>query len=59
MAESADRAMNISCSWPDSIDDRKKVIWFRNDVFEHAFHEEQLSAYTRALKLIMNHLGNH
>ena len=30
--------------WPDTIDDRKKVIWFRNDVFEHAHAEGMLSA---------------
>ena len=23
--------------WPDAIDDRKKVIWYWNDVFNHAY----------------------
>lgn len=23
--------------WPDTINDRKEVMWFRNDVFDHAY----------------------
>ena len=36
--------------WPDAIDDRKKVIWFRNDVFEHGYACGAMSAYHRILK---------
>lgn len=35
--------------WPDAIDDRKKVIWFRNDVFEHAFATGMLGACRQIL----------
>lgn len=34
---------------PDTIDDRKKVIWYRNDVFEHAHAVGTLSACLRIL----------
>jgi CRISPR/Cas system-associated protein endoribonuclease Cas2 len=36
--------------WPDTIDDRKKVIWFRNDVFEHGYECGAMGAYHRILK---------
>lgn len=36
--------------WPDTIDDRKKVIQFRNEVFDRAFALGQLSAYEKILE---------
>lgn len=36
--------------WPDAIDDRKKVIWFRNDVFDHGHAVGMMSACRQILK---------
>ena len=34
---------------PDSIDDRKKVAWYRNDVFDHGFALGMLGACQQIL----------
>ena len=33
---------NKEPDWPDLIDDRKKVIWFRNGVFDAAFERGRM-----------------
>lgn len=41
-------------AWPDKIDDRKKVIWFRNAVHDSAFESGVLSACCQ----ILDHAGH-
>ena len=39
--------------WPDEIDDIKKVIWFRNGVFDRAFFCGRRSAFTELAHVII------
>lgn len=40
--------------WPDSINNRKEVIWFRNDVFDSAFERGRRGELSQIMDFIKN-----